>query len=103
MQGDFRHVGKIVEAMQGVDSVVHLGAIVGDPACELDRELTTEVNLSATRMVAEVAKLCGVERFVFASTCSVYGACDEVLDERSHTKPGFALRQYQAGGGTRAA
>ena len=87
MQGDFRHVGKIVEAMQGMDAVVHLGAIVGDPACELDRELTTEVNLSATRMVAEVARLCGVERFVFASTCSVYGACDEMLDERSRTKP----------------
>lgn len=87
VQGDFRHVGKIVEVMQGVDGVVHLGAIVGDPACELDRELTTEVNLSATRMVAEVAKLCGVQRFVFASTCSVYGACDELLDERSSTKP----------------
>ncbi len=87
VQGDFRHVGKIVEVMQGIDSVVHLGAIVGDPACELDRELTTEVNLSATRMVAEVAKLCKVRRFVFASTCSVYGACDEVLDERSQTKP----------------
>jgi nucleoside-diphosphate-sugar epimerase len=87
IQGDFRHVGKIVEVMQGVDAVVHLGAIVGDPACELDRELTTEVNLSATRMVAEVAKLCGVQRFVFASTCSVYGACDETLDERSDTRP----------------
>jgi nucleoside-diphosphate-sugar epimerase len=87
VQGDFRHVGKIVEVMQGINAVVHLGAIVGDPACELDKELTTEVNLSATRMVAEVAKLCGVERFVFASTCSVYGACDETLDERSHTKP----------------
>jgi nucleoside-diphosphate-sugar epimerase len=73
--------------MQGIDSVVHLGAIVGDPACELDRELTTEVNLSATRMVAEVAKLCKVRRFIFASTCSVYGACDEMLDERSQTKP----------------
>jgi nucleoside-diphosphate-sugar epimerase len=87
VQGDFRHVGKIVEVMQGVDAVVHLGAIVGDPACELDRELTTEVNLSATRMVAEVAKLCGVQRFIFASTCSVYGACDEMLDERSDTRP----------------
>lgn len=87
LQGDFRHVGKIVEVMQGIDSVVHLGAIVGDPACELDKELTTEVNLSATRMVAEVAKLCGVERFIFASTCSVYGACDEVLDECSNTRP----------------
>jgi len=87
IQGDFRHVGKIVEVMQGMNSVVHLGAIVGDPACELDRELTTEVNLSATRMVAEVARLCDVERFIFASTCSVYGACDEVLDERSSTRP----------------
>jgi nucleoside-diphosphate-sugar epimerase len=87
VQGDFRHVGKIVEAMQGMDSVVHLGAIVGDPACELDKELTTEVNLSATRMVAEVARLSGVDRFVFASTCSVYGACDEILDERSTTRP----------------
>jgi nucleoside-diphosphate-sugar epimerase len=87
VQGDFRHVGKIVEVMQGIDSVVHLGAIVGDPACELDKELTTEVNLSATRMVAEVARLCGVDRFVFASTCSVYGACDEFLDERSNTRP----------------
>ena len=40
-----------------MNSVVNLGAIVGDPACELDRELTTEVNLSATRMVAEVASV----------------------------------------------
>jgi len=41
----------------GIDSVVHLGAIVGDPACELDKELTTEVNLSATRMVAGSGKI----------------------------------------------
>jgi nucleoside-diphosphate-sugar epimerase len=87
IQGDFRHVEKVIEAMRGVDTVVHLGAIVGDPACELDRELTTDINLFATRMVAEFAKLCGVQRFVFASTCSVYGACDEMLDECSRVKP----------------
>lgn len=87
MQGDFRHVEKVVEAMHGVDSVVHLGAIVGDPACDLDEELTIEVNLTAARMIAQVAKGWGVERLIFASTCSVYGACDETLDERSHTKP----------------
>jgi nucleoside-diphosphate-sugar epimerase len=87
IRGDFRHVDKVVEAMHGVDAVVHLGAIVGDPACELDRELTVEVNLSATRMIAEVAKLSRVSRFMFASTCSVYGACDELLDERSLVKP----------------
>jgi nucleoside-diphosphate-sugar epimerase len=87
IRGDFRHLEKIIEAMRGVDAVVHLGAIVGDPACELDRELTSDVNLFSTRTVAEVAKLSGVNRFVFASTCSVYGACDEVLDECSQVKP----------------
>lgn len=86
-KGDFRHVEQVAQALQGVDSVVHLGAIVGDPACNLDEDLTIEVNLTATRMIAELAKANGVRRFVFASTCSVYGACDEMLDERSEVKP----------------
>src|SRR5262245_5021809 len=87
MQADFRQVDKVVEAMRGTDAVIHLGAIVGDPACALDEELTIEVNLMATRMIAEVAKGSGVNRFVFASTCSVYGASDQILDERSALHP----------------
>jgi len=86
-RGDFRHVEQVADALQGVDSVVHLGAIVGDPACNLDEELTIEVNLTATRMIAELAKASGVQRLVFASTCSVYGATEEMLDERSIVKP----------------
>jgi nucleoside-diphosphate-sugar epimerase len=86
-RGDFRHVEQVAQALQGVDSVVHLGAIVGDPACNLDEELTIEVNLTATRMIAELAKAAGVERMLFASTCSVYGATEETLDERSISKP----------------
>jgi nucleoside-diphosphate-sugar epimerase len=87
VNADFRHVDKVVEAMRGVDAVIHLGAIVGDPACELDSELTIEINLMATRMIAEVAKGSGVQRFLFASTCSVYGVSDEVLDECSYLRP----------------
>lgn len=87
IQADFRQVDKVVEAMQGVDAVVHLGAIVGDPACALNEALTIEVNLAATRMIAEVAKASKISRFVFASTCSVYGASDELLDERSRLNP----------------
>lgn len=87
IQADFRDVSKVVEATRGMDAVIHLGAIVGDPACALDEELTIEVNLMATRMIAEVAKGSGVERFIFASTCSVYGASDEMLDERSALNP----------------
>jgi nucleoside-diphosphate-sugar epimerase len=87
MRADFRQVDKVVQATKNMDAVIHLGAIVGDPACALDEDLTIEVNLMATRMIAEVAKGSGVSRFIFASTCSVYGACDEVLDEHSELNP----------------
>lgn len=88
-QADFRCIDKLVECMQGADAVVHLGAIVGDPACALDRNLTIEVNLMATRTIAEVAKGYGIRRFIFASTCSVYGANtdDQLLTEESPLNP----------------
>src|SRR5438128_2026379 len=87
IHADFRQIDKVVEAMRGVDAVIHLGAIVGDPACALDQELTVEINLMATRMIAEVAKASKVHRFIFASTCSVYGTNEEILDERSLLNP----------------
>ncbi len=87
IKADFRQIDKIVQAMYGVNSVIHLGAIVGDPACALDETFTIEVNLMATRMIAECAKGFGVEKFIFASTCSVYGASEEILDEKSALKP----------------
>jgi len=87
IQADFRQVDRVVSAMQDVDAVIHLGAIVGDPACALDEGLTTEINLMATRVIAEVAKGYGVRYFIFASTCSVYGASEQALDERSALKP----------------
>lgn len=87
IQADFRQIDRVVQAVRGVSKVVHLGAIVGDPACSLDEELTIEVNLMATKMIAEICKGHGVERFIFASTCSVYGASDELLDERSKLSP----------------
>ena len=87
MKADFRNLHDVVLAMRGVQSVIHLGAIVGDPACSLDEDLTIEVNLLATRTIAEVAKANGVRRLIFASTCSVYGASDDLLNERSSLNP----------------
>lgn len=87
VRADFRQVDKVVAAMHDVDAVIHLGAIVGDPACALNEELTIDINLMATRMIAEVAKGSNVRRFIFASTCSVYGASDEILDEQSDLNP----------------
>jgi len=87
IKGDLRDIEAVVGAMQGMDSVVHLGALVGDPACAIDEKLTLEINLAATRMISEVAKGYGVQRLIFASTCSVYGASEELLDEKSALNP----------------
>lgn len=84
---DMRNIEAVVRAMQYADAVVHLGALVGDPACALDEKLTLEINLAATQMIAETARGFGIERFIFASTCSVYGASDQILDERSALNP----------------
>lgn len=85
--GDCRNIQSVVSAMKGVKSVVHMAAIVGDPACEQDRKAALEINYAATRMMLEVAKGYGVERFLFASSCSVYGETEEVVDEKSATNP----------------
>lgn len=87
MRGDCRNMQDVVRAVQGVNAIVDLAAIVGDPACEQDRAAALEINYGATRMMIEVAKGHGVERFVFASSCSVYGATDDEMDERSKVNP----------------
>ena len=87
IRGDLRHIDAVVAAAKGMDAVVHLGAIVGDSACGICEDLTVQINLQATRTIAEISKGYGVSRFVFASTCSVYGASDEMLDERSALNP----------------
>jgi nucleoside-diphosphate-sugar epimerase len=86
-KGDFRHIDAVVRAARGMDAIVHLGAIVGDSACTLSEDLSIDINLRATATIAQVGKGFGVRRFVFASTCSVYGASDEILDERSALCP----------------
>ena len=85
--GDFRNVEAVVRACQGMEALIHLGAIVGDPACALEPRLTTEINFAATKMVMEICKGYGISRFLFASTCSVYGATENLVDEQSPVNP----------------
>jgi nucleoside-diphosphate-sugar epimerase len=84
---DMRHLENLAVAFRGIDAVVHLGAIVGDPACALDNETTVEINLLATRMVRDLCQGNGLRRLIFASTCSVYGAGTGVSDESSELHP----------------
>jgi nucleoside-diphosphate-sugar epimerase len=87
IQGDCRNIQDVVKAMKGVRSLVHLAAIVGDPACDRDHKTALQINYAATRMMIEVAKGERVRRFVFASSCSVYGASEEVMTETSPPCP----------------
>lgn len=85
--GDCRNIKTVIAAVNGVHSIIHLAAIVGDPACDLDHKTALEINYAATRMLIEVAKGHKVARFIFASSCSVYGATEQVMDEVSATAP----------------
>ncbi|MDQ3671025.1 MAG: SDR family oxidoreductase [Actinomycetota bacterium] len=73
VRGDVREPGVRAAALADVDAVVHLAAVVGDPACARDPERAREVNLGATVDLVNEAAGAGVRRFVFASTCSNYG------------------------------
>ncbi|MBA2643018.1 MAG: SDR family oxidoreductase, partial [Actinobacteria bacterium] len=75
--------------LEGFDAVVHLAGLSNDPLGALDPELTEEVNFRATVRLAETAKAAGVPRFLFASSCSMYGITggDRPIDEAAPLKP----------------
>ena len=89
VKGDVRDAETRTRALEGVSAVVHLAAIVGDPACARQPEVAREVNLEATRSLLTDAEHAGVERFLFASTCSNYGRMDngDLADETVELKP----------------
>ena len=81
---------RAVEAsdLRGFDAVVHLAALSNDPLGDLNPGLTFEINNWASVRLATLAKAAGVQRFVFASSCSNYGAAgDAPVDETSELKP----------------
>jgi nucleoside-diphosphate-sugar epimerase len=85
--GDCRNIQDVVRVVGGAESIIHLAAIVGDPACDQDRGPALETNYAATRMLIEIAKGNGVRRLIFASSCSVYGATEIEMDENAAVQP----------------
>jgi nucleoside-diphosphate-sugar epimerase len=74
--------------LEGFDAVLHLAALSNDPTGDLNPECTYAINHRASVTLAEAAKAAGVERYVFASSCSLYGAAgDAVLDEAAEFNP----------------
>lgn len=90
IRGDIRDAGHRQEAINGVDAVVHLAALVGDPACARQPDMARAVNLDASLALIEECRNAGVNRFVFASTCSNYGRMkdpNELVDESAELRP----------------
>jgi nucleoside-diphosphate-sugar epimerase len=74
--------------LAGFDAVVHLAALSNDPLGNIDPQLTYDINHHVSVRLARLAKEAGVTRFVFASSCSTYGAAgDDFLDETSDLSP----------------
>lgn len=74
--------------LSGVDVVMDLAGISNDPSCDLDPKLTEDINLSACVRMAKLASEAGVSRYIFSSSCSIYGAgASDALTEESPLNP----------------
>ncbi len=90
IEGDIRDVDVVGSALCGIDAVVHLAGIVGDPACAKEPELAQEVNFDASIQLHSLAVSADVKRFLFASTCSNYGRMLDAtgyVNEKSELRP----------------
>jgi nucleoside-diphosphate-sugar epimerase/CBS domain-containing protein len=86
---DMRNISILMQSLKDIDAVINLAAIVGDPACKENPEATIGVNYLANKALAEACKYNQVNRFIYASTCSVYGQMsgEEKLTEESPLNP----------------
>lgn len=74
--------------LEGFDAVAHFAALSNDPIGDFSPELTREINFEATASLARAARESGVRRFVFSSSCSMYGtSSDDAVDESAPLKP----------------
>jgi nucleoside-diphosphate-sugar epimerase len=100
VRGDVRDPEARRAALEGADAVVHLAAIVGDPACGRDPELSNAVNIEGSRGVVADARELGVSRLVFASTCSNYGRMADPtvpIDETGELAPVSLYAEQKVG------
>jgi len=86
LQKDIRDIE--MRDLEGVNAIIHLAAISNDPIGNLNPNLTYEINHRATVRLAKLARQAGVERFLFSSSCSMYGAAgDNFLTEEAPFNP----------------
>ena len=85
INGDIRDTNFLVQTAEEFDVIVLLAALVGDPACSVDQQLTNHINYDSIKDFC--LKISSDKHIIFMSTCSVYGAQDGLLNEESSTNP----------------
>jgi nucleoside-diphosphate-sugar epimerase len=83
INADIRDTDKLNEIVHDYDTVVFLAALVGDPACAVDKQLSYDINVTPIKWLTDSYK----GKIVFMSTCSVYGKNDELIDESATPNP----------------
>lgn len=87
VKGDIASITDLVKVIKGVDVVIALAAIVGDPACALNKDQTIVTNYHTTTLLVDLCNYYKVKRLIFASSCSVYGASELISNEGSKLNP----------------
>ena len=89
IKGDTRNISQIFSAIKECDMVVHLAEMVGDPLCEQKPDKTFEINFLASISIANICKNLEISKFIYLSSCSVYGENkdDKLLTENSKINP----------------
>lgn len=87
IEGDISNIYELTLALKNVRAVIHLAGIVGDSASSIDEKLTRHVNIISTRMLKETVKAFRIPKFIFASSCSVYGFSQKKVNEDSNLNP----------------
>jgi nucleoside-diphosphate-sugar epimerase len=87
VNGDVRNIATVASSLRGMEAVINLAALVGDPACRQRPEDALITNYLANKALAEACKYLQINRFIYASTCSVYGAGKGLLDENAPLNP----------------
>lgn len=92
IKGDIRDQKLLNEILPGCEKVIHLACISNDPCFELDPHLSKAINFDAFRPLVEISKQCGVSRFIYASTSSVYGVSEQ--DNVTEEHPFLPITDY---------
>lgn len=87
IQKDIRDVSNEDIENKNIEAIIHLAALSNDPLGELKPEITEKINYEASVHLAEIAVDCGIKRFVFSSSCSIFGIVDGVANETTEPKP----------------